>query len=125
MFPIGIVQAETHLCSHSSRIISMFYTFPMSVWVSLSKLSAFFHPWPHPAWMFRPLLQALEALLLNLEMCRRDRARYFEQCLECRQLIRDSGTTDGMVGWFDGLVGGFDGDEIKSKDTLSNYLYDI
>ena len=47
--------------------------------------------------------KALEALLLNLEMCRRDRARYFEQCLECRQLICASGTRMGglEMGWLE------------------------
>lgn len=34
--------------------------------------------------------QALDGLLLSLEMCRRDRARYFEQVLECRELILTS-----------------------------------
>ena len=34
-----------------------------------------------------PPPQALEELLLRLEMCRRDRTRYFDQVLECRELI--------------------------------------
>ncbi|CAK9073399.1 unnamed protein product [Durusdinium trenchii] len=41
--------------------------------------------------------KALEELLLRLEMCRRDRTRYFDQVLECRELITTSQRSSGSA----------------------------
>ncbi|CAK9073303.1 unnamed protein product [Durusdinium trenchii] len=70
-------------------------------------------------WLPRRLGEALEELLLRLEMCRRDRTRYFDQVLECRELItlqasRPRGARPPPAAAFHRFRLGVDGTEFQS-----------